>query len=118
MPGFLWIILFFSTAGLAQAEPSLSQAFPRHSIPSTLNDQPASSSVSPTTGSSDIRRDYLIGPEDLLEISVFEVPELSRSVRVSASGEISLPLMGTTRAAGLTPAELENSLTDILRKSY
>src|ERR1039458_5884581 len=44
--------------------------------------------------------DYRIGPEDLLEVSVFEVPELSRSVRVSASGEISLPLVGAFPVVG------------------
>ncbi|HEY4683328.1 MAG TPA: polysaccharide biosynthesis/export family protein, partial [Candidatus Acidoferrales bacterium] len=38
--------------------------------------------------------DYSIGPEDLLEISVFEAPELNRSVRVSAGGEIALTLLG------------------------
>src|SRR5438874_731064 len=43
--------------------------------------------------------DYKIGPEDLLEVSVFEVPELSRTVRVSASGEISLPLVGSLKVA-------------------
>lgn len=68
--------------------------------------------------SSSAYTDYVIGPEDLIEISVFEIPELSRSVRVSASGEISLPLIGTSRAAGMTQAELERSLTESLRKSY
>src|SRR5712691_800182 len=44
-----------------------------------------------------------IGPEDLLEITVFEAPELNRSLRVSANGAISLPLLGAVKAAGLTP---------------
>ena len=62
--------------------------------------------------------DYQIGPEDLLDISVFEVPELSRSVRVSASGEISLPLLGIVQAAGHSPRQLEQLLTDRLRETY
>ncbi len=62
--------------------------------------------------------DYRIGPEDLLEIAVFEVPELSRTVRVSASGQISLPLIGVVKAAGLSPAELERSLTERLKATY
>ena len=62
--------------------------------------------------------EYRIGPEDLLEISVFEAPELNRSVRVSASGEISLPLLGAVRAAGLTPRELEYVLQELMRRSY
>lgn len=64
------------------------------------------------------REDYRIGSEDLVEISVFEVPELSRTVRVSASGEVSLPLLGALRVVGLTPRELEGDLTDRLRGAY
>ncbi len=62
--------------------------------------------------------EYQIGPEDLLEISVFEASELNRSLRVSAGGEISLPLLGTVQAAGLTPRELESVLQEVLRRRY
>jgi polysaccharide biosynthesis/export protein len=62
--------------------------------------------------------DYRIGPQDLLEISVFEAPELNRTVRVSASGEISLPLLGAVQAAGVTPKALEFVLQELLRRSY
>jgi polysaccharide biosynthesis/export protein len=65
-----------------------------------------------------ILRDYRIGTEDLIDISVFEVPELSRTVRVSAAGEISLPLIGAVKVAGQSPLELERSLTGLLRESY
>ncbi len=64
------------------------------------------------------RQDYRIGPEDLVEITVFEVPELSRTVRVSAAGQISLPLIGTVKVAGLSPMELEDVLKEMLRKTY
>lgn len=74
----------------------------------------AAQSLRDTSG----RRDYQIGPEDLVDISVFEVPELSRSVRVSAAGQISLPLIGSVRVAGLSPLQLEEVLTDMLRKTY
>ncbi len=62
--------------------------------------------------------EYRIGPEDLLEITVFEAPELNRSVRISASGEFSLPLLGAVKAAGLTPRELEFVLQELLRRTY
>jgi polysaccharide export outer membrane protein len=64
------------------------------------------------------RLEYRIGPEDLVEISVFEIPELSRTVRVSISGQISLPLVGAVRAAGLTPSQLERELTNLLKNNY
>ena len=74
-------------------------------------------SLSGTLGNSDAE-DYRIGPQDLLEISVFQAPELSPTVRVSGSGEISLPLLGAVQAAGLTPKALEFVLQELLRRSY
>jgi polysaccharide export outer membrane protein len=62
--------------------------------------------------------DYRVGAEDLLEISVFEAPELDRTVRVSANGQISLPLLGASQAAGLTSRELEVVIQELLRRSY
>lgn len=56
--------------------------------------------------------DYQIGPEDELEVSVWQAKELGGEVTVSAAGMISLPLVGSIRAAGLTPAELSDRLTD------
>ena len=65
-----------------------------------------------------VTEDYRIGPQDLLEISVFEAPELNRAVRVSASGEISIPLVGAVQASGLTPKALEFVLQELLRRTY
>lgn len=62
--------------------------------------------------------EYKVGPEDLLDISVFEAPELNRSVRVSSSGHISLPLLGAVQAAGLTARELEFVLQELLRRRF
>jgi polysaccharide export outer membrane protein len=63
-------------------------------------------------------QEYVIGPEDVLDINVFEASEMNRGVRVSASGEISLPLLGAVTAAGLTPRELETTLQELLRQKY
>jgi polysaccharide export outer membrane protein len=62
--------------------------------------------------------EYRIGPEDLLEMTVFDAPELNRTLRVSAGGEISMPLLGPVTAAGLTPRELEFVLQELLRRSF
>lgn len=59
-----------------------------------------------------------IGPGDLLDVSIFEAPEMNRTVRVSASGEISMELLGAMKASGLTPRELESALRDQLRRRY
>src|ERR1700730_17747980 len=59
-----------------------------------------------------------IGPDDMLEITVFEAPELNHTLRVSANGEILLQLLGEVRAGGLTPRQLELVLQEVLRRTY
>lgn len=60
--------------------------------------------------------DYHIGGGDLLKIDVFDVPDLSREVRVTESGYISLPLIPVRiRAAGLTAFQLEEKLAELLQ---
>jgi polysaccharide export outer membrane protein len=58
--------------------------------------------------------EYRLGPGDLIEISVFGVENFQRTLRISASGVIKLPLLDSIDAAGLTPAELEERLTAAL----
>ena len=66
---------------------------------------------------SDVKQgDYTIGSGDLLGIEVFDVPELSREVRVNETGYISLPLMPSkVRAGGLTPYQLQDKLAELLQ---
>lgn len=58
--------------------------------------------------------DYEIGPEDVLEISVWREPELQREVIVRPDGGLSFPLVGDIRAAGKTPAQLEQEIAERL----
>jgi polysaccharide export outer membrane protein len=62
--------------------------------------------------------DSRIGPDDLLSIAVFEAPEMNTVLRVSASGDISMQLLGEVHAAGLTPSELQSVLQGLLRRTY
>jgi polysaccharide export outer membrane protein len=66
----------------------------------------------------ELYRDYKIGPEDLLEISVFEDEKLNKIVRVSSQGNISFPLLGIIRVKGLTSTELEKEIRDLLAEKY
>jgi len=54
---------------------------------------------------------YTIGPEDVLEISVWQHPELDRTVTVRPDGKISFSLIGDMDTTGLTPAELDKVIT-------
>lgn len=55
-----------------------------------------------------------IGPGDMLEVNVYDVPELILKVRVSDKGNVTLPLVGSMHWAGLTPPQAEQMLHDEL----
>lgn len=63
-------------------------------------------------------KDYKIGPKDLLEIKVVEVPELNLTVRVSESGSITLPLLGRVDLGGLTKEASEQKIALLLTEKY
>jgi polysaccharide biosynthesis/export protein len=62
--------------------------------------------------------DYKIGPKDLLEIKVFEIPDLGGERRVTDAGMISLPLLGDIPVAGLTATQLADRLNNMLTAKY
>jgi polysaccharide export outer membrane protein len=59
---------------------------------------------------------YIIGADDMLDISVWKEPDVSRSVPVRPDGKISLPLISDVQAAGETPSELAADITARLKK--
>jgi len=60
--------------------------------------------------------DYVIGPEDGLSINVWKEADLTATLPVRPDGKISLPLLGDVQAAGMTPKELGESITEKLKK--
>lgn len=62
--------------------------------------------------------EYKIGAQDLLDISVFGLDDLNRTVRVSEDGTITLPLLGEIKVGGLTKTGLENKLNGLLEEKY
>jgi len=61
---------------------------------------------------------YILGPEDVIKIEVFDLPELSKTARVANDGTISLPLIGRVQAAGLTADQLRKELADKWGENY
>lgn len=59
---------------------------------------------------------YVIGPEDVLDVSVWREANVSRTVPVRPDGKISLPLLNDVQAAGLTPMQLQAVVTEGLKK--
>jgi len=64
----------------------------------------------------DATSDYVIGADDTLRISVWKEPDLSETLPVRPDGKISMPLLNDVTAAGLTPLQLKDSLTEKLKK--
>ncbi|NOY57872.1 MAG: hypothetical protein GXO75_02930, partial [Calditrichaeota bacterium] len=56
----------------------------------------------------DQQSEYIIGPGDLLAVNFWQKPEFNVQVRVSATGKIELPLIGTLQASGFTAAKLRS----------
>ncbi len=61
---------------------------------------------------------YKIGPLDVLDVSVFKVPDLSKTVQVGEDGTITYPLIGQVTAAGRTAHDLEVDLKQKLGEKY
>ena len=59
---------------------------------------------------------YVIGADDILNISVWKEPEITRTVPVRPDGKISVPLINDVQAAGLTPMQLAMLITEKLKK--
>jgi protein involved in polysaccharide export with SLBB domain len=62
------------------------------------------------------RKEYILAPEDQIEVVVQRAPEVSRTVLIRPDGAISLPLVGEMPAGGLTPRELTEKLTASLSR--
>jgi polysaccharide biosynthesis/export protein len=77
--------------------------------------QPAESSKS-DTNTIMAGPDYVIGPEDVLHVAVWKESDLTATLPVRPDGKISLPLLNDVQAAGLTPMQLADSLTEKLKK--
>jgi polysaccharide biosynthesis/export protein len=62
--------------------------------------------------------DYKIAPLDVLEITVLSLPDLTRTVQVSSSGQISLPLINQVKAGGKTSRQVESTIAQKLSATY
>jgi len=118
---FLWVTatamacLIFPPAAEAQSGQDREPALPRAEAIQEESPSPA-----PKPGASEAPGfDYVIGPEDLLKIDVFQVPELSNlGARVANDGTITVPLLGTVEASGLTAKQLADALQDKWGEKY
>src|ERR1700722_9927839 len=104
----IWMLLglfVFAIPAGAQQDPTPKQP----SQPAVPADAPKKAAIADPN--------YVIGAQDVLDISVWKEPEVSRVVPVRPDGKISLPLLNDVQAAGLTPDALARQITESLKKS-
>ena len=80
----------------------------------TANSQANSSNSAPLSVPNN--SSYVIGPDDTLHVAVWKEPDLTATLPVRPDGKISMPLLNDVQAAGLTPMQLADSLTEKLKK--
>jgi polysaccharide export outer membrane protein len=113
-----------SSVGSVPSKPEVADtasnggALPPTKAVGSVPPKPGVAGAPPTKAIGSVRSAYTIGPADVLEISVFKVPELSKSVQVADTGTINLPLVGEVPAAGKTTQQLERDLTAKLGAKY
>ncbi len=78
--------------------------------------KPASKDKAQNEAASVAGPDYVIGADDMLQISVWKEPDLTESLPVRPDGKISMPLLNDVTAAGLTPTQLADSIGSKLKK--
>jgi polysaccharide export outer membrane protein len=99
---------FFASAMLSQTQQAATTASKsENSNSAKSSDQVQASNVAP---------DYVIGADDTLHISVWKEPDLTETLPVRPDGKISMPLLNDITAAGLTPLQLRDTITERLKK--
>jgi polysaccharide export outer membrane protein len=116
--GFLQVVAFSQNSNPSQ---DLGNEAPPHQQ-DTTNEKPVSSVQPPTAAEKASRIEpnssrLVLGPGDELEVTVYGAPDLSGHSRVSADGNISVPLIGYVRVAGLSSSEAEATIEAQLRKN-
>lgn len=105
----------WTVCALAIAAPALAQdpqpATPAHSVPTA-----AAAAVAPRATDPVLPPGYVIGPDDILSIVFWKDKEMSADAQVRPDGRIALPLIDEVQAAGLTPAQLRERITEESKK--
>jgi polysaccharide export outer membrane protein len=109
---WMWVNMAFPQSVAVSAGKSTNVGSP----PNPGNISSASLGPSGEKSSLIVTRDYIIGPEDVLDITVWRNADLSKVVAVRPDGRISLPLIGDVVAVGKTPTQLTEEIAAKLKE--
>ena len=104
------IVMMISSMALTQSAPAQPAA---NVMGSAAPEKTAPEKTTPVTVAGP---EYVIGPDDTLHIAVWKEADMSATLPVRPDGKISLPLLNDVQAAGLTPQQLADSVTEKLKK--
>src|SRR6266849_7929440 len=107
-------LILIGSIALAQAAPAPHAA--SSASDKTASDKTASDKATTAASTSQAGPEYVIGPEDALHIAVWREADLTASLVLRLDGKISLPLLDDVQAAGMTPKQLADSITEKLKK--
>src|SRR5271163_5196220 len=107
-------LVLIGSMALAQDPPAQADAAPAPAGPAS--EKVASVKQTSVVPASQGGPEYVIGPEDVLHVAVWKESDLTATLPVRPDGKISLPLLNDVQAAGLTPKQLADSVTDKLKK--
>ena len=94
------------------AKPATAAAVPAATSPAAAVPMPSGEAA--PVGGFPLSTDYVIGPEDMLMVTVWKNEALSRTLPVRPDGKISMPLLHDIQAAGLTPMQLHDKIANAL----
>jgi protein involved in polysaccharide export with SLBB domain len=101
------------TAAVPRTQPVAPQA-PLSAVPP----QATPSAVAPQVQSSSMLDNYILSPNDVILVKVFEEPDLDSQHRVSQDGTINFPLIGAVQVSGRTVAQAASTIRERLLKGY
>jgi uncharacterized protein involved in exopolysaccharide biosynthesis/protein involved in polysaccharide export with SLBB domain/Mrp family chromosome partitioning ATPase len=117
--GILFFLMFGHWHGFAQGVPQ-AEPVPGFTGPAATQPtpQPLQTAVNATTTvtTSVAPAGVVIGPGDLINVQVFDAPELSQDLRVDQAGNVHMLLLGDVKAATLSPGQLAASIASLLKQ--
>ena len=108
----LYLVLLLSTIAPGKAQ----QPTGKPVLSATPSSAPTVGVAPQATGQMAVSANYIIGPDDSIQVTVWKEKDLSGALLVRPDGKISLSLVGDITAAGLTPIQLAADITERLKK--
>lgn len=109
------VLSLSAMAALAQTAQTATTAQTAPAVRAAVAPSVPSGPSGPSVPAAPDNQDYRLGPGDAIGVQVYQSPDLTVDARVSESGVISYPLIGSVQLGGLTIGEAEKKIADALR---